>query len=126
MRRRAGVLRLLWCRMDNVEAKLAHRIGTAVRACRTKLGWSQAVLAERLDSSVEYVSLMERGQRLPSVVMLVRLAQILGVSAGSLLGEEKAVPDQLRVLVDAIPEAARPAVLGMLQGVVQAYRRKRR
>jgi transcriptional regulator with XRE-family HTH domain len=109
-----------------VEAKLAHRIGTAVRACRTKLGWSQAVLAERLDSSVEYVSLMERGQRLPSVGMLVRLAQILGVSAGSLLGEEKAVPDQLRVLVDAIPEAARPAVLGMLQGVVQAYRRKRR
>jgi len=126
VRRRAGVLRLLWCRMDNLEAKLAHRIGTAVRACRTKHGWSQAVLAERLDSSVEYISLMERGQRLPSVGMLVRLAQILGVSAGSLLGEEKAVPDQLRVLVDAVPEAARPAVLGMLQGVVQAYRRKRR
>jgi hypothetical protein len=42
------------------------------------------------------------------------------------LGEEKAVPDHLHALVAAVPEAARPAVLGMLQGVVQAYRRKRR
>jgi transcriptional regulator with XRE-family HTH domain len=112
--------------MDSLEAKLAVRIGAAVRTCRTKLGWSQAVLAERVDASVEYVSFIERGQRLPSVGTLVRLAHVLGVSAGSLLGEEKAAPDQLQALVSAVPEAARPAVIGMLQGVVQAYRRKRR
>ena len=112
--------------MDNLEAKLAHRIGTAVRACRTKHGWSQAVLAERLDTSVEYVSLIERGQRLPSLGMLVRLAQILGVSAGSLLGEEKPEPDQLQVLVGSVPEVARPAVIAMIRGVIQAHRRKRR
>ncbi|MDF3067095.1 MAG: Helix-turn-helix domain [Polyangiaceae bacterium] len=53
--------------MDNLDAKLAHRIGVAVRACRTKLGWSQALLAERLDTSVEHVSYIERGKRLPSV-----------------------------------------------------------
>lgn len=112
--------------MDNLEAKLALRIGAAVRACRTKLGWSQAVLAERLDTSVEHVSYIERGMRLPSVGTLVRLANVLGVSAASLLGEEKAAPDPIVALVGSIPDAARPAVIGMLTGVVQAYRRKRR
>ena len=112
--------------MDSLEAKLAVRIGAAVRACRAKLGWSQAILAERVDASIEYISFIERGKRLPSVGTLVRLAHVLGVSAGSLLGEEKAAPDQLQALVSAVPEAARPAVLGMLQGVVQAYCRKRR
>ncbi len=112
--------------MDTQEAKLALQVGAAVRVCRTKLGWSQAALAERLDSSVEYVSLIERGQRMPSLGMLVRLAQSLGVSAGGLLGEEKPTPDSLRALANAVPEAARPAVVGMLQGVIAAYKRKRR
>ncbi|HEY2406941.1 MAG TPA: helix-turn-helix transcriptional regulator [Polyangiaceae bacterium] len=108
-----------------MEAKLAASLGAAVRACRTEHGWSQAVLAERLESSVEYVSLLERGQRLPSVGTLVRLAQLFGVSAGALLGEKRP-PDQMLTLINAVPDAARPAVIGMLQGVVQAYRRKRR
>jgi transcriptional regulator with XRE-family HTH domain len=85
------------------------------------------VLAERLDSSVEYVSLIERGERLPSLGTLARAAQILGVTIGSLLGEEKIAPDrdQVLALARAVPEAARPAVMGMLRGVIQAYRKKR-
>jgi hypothetical protein len=51
---------------------------------------------------------------------------VLGVSAGILLGEEKAAPDPIATLVGSIPEVARPAVIGMLTGVAQAYRRKRR
>jgi transcriptional regulator with XRE-family HTH domain len=114
--------------MDDVEAKLAARIGSAVRGCRKKVAWSQAVLAERLESSVEYVSLIERGERLPSLGTLARLAHILGVTTASLLAEEKAAPerDQVLVLARAVPEPARVAVIGMLEGVIQAYRKKKR
>jgi hypothetical protein len=88
-------------------------------------GWSphrdQVRPIGRLDASVEYMSFLERGQRLPA-----RLAQVLGVGASTLLGEDKASPDQLLALASSIPDAARPAVIGMLQGVIQAYRKKRR
>ena len=124
---RAHLLAFVPPAMDKIEAAAALRIGKAVRAARAKLGWSQAFLAERVDSSVEFVSLLERGERLPSIGMLLKLARSLGVTGGMLLGDE-ALPnpdrgDELALLL-AVPEAARLAVEGMLKGVAEAYRRK--
>lgn len=112
--------------MDELERKVAARIGDAVRTCRKKVGWSQAVLAEQVDTSIEYVSLLERGERLPSVGTLMRLAHLFGVKPGALLGDEAPTPerDPAQALLRVIPEPARPAVLGMLRGVIEAYRRK--
>jgi transcriptional regulator with XRE-family HTH domain len=110
--------------MDRLEAELAQRIGRTVKNARTGLEWSQATLAERMNASVEFVSLIERGERLPALGTLVRLAKVLGVSAGSLLGEEKVAveKDVLIALARAVPESAKPVVIGMLRGVIQAQR----
>jgi len=40
---------------------LARAIGKFVRRSRDGLGWSQANLAEQFETSVEFVSMLERG-----------------------------------------------------------------
>jgi transcriptional regulator with XRE-family HTH domain len=114
--------------MDASETKLAARIGASIRSNRGRLKWSQAVLAEQLGTSVEYVSLLERGERLPSLGLLLRLSKALEVRVGVLLDEPSTEPDRdpAVALLRAIPAAAQPAVLGMLRGVLAAYRRPRR
>lgn len=86
------------------------------------------MLAERIETSVEYVSFLERGERLPSVGTLMRLSKAFRVPIGVLFGEaslpvEK--PDPALELLRAVPAVAQPAVLGMLRGVVEAYHRQR-
>lgn len=115
--------------MDRLETDLAKRLGKKVREHRTALGWSQATLAERVDVTMEYVSLMERGERLPALGMLVRLARVLRVPPGQLLGDDGALEpnsDPLLALAQGVPEAARPAVIGMLKGVILAYSKARK
>jgi len=69
-----------------MDQKLAKRIGRAVRDARAALDFSQADAAEALGISTEFYGRLERGVALPSVPTLVRLAEVLGVSADVLLG----------------------------------------
>jgi transcriptional regulator with XRE-family HTH domain len=113
--------------MDDLEKKLAARLGQAIRAQRTRLGLSQAELAESLDSSVEYVSLMERGQRLPALGTLVRAAKALDVAPGDLLANITTLGerDPAAALVRAVPQGAKRAVIAMLRGVIREYSARR-
>jgi putative transcriptional regulator len=115
--------------MDSFETKLAAAIGGNVRTLRTKRGWSQAVLAEHLDASVEFISLIERGERLPSLPTATRLARLLGTTTSQLLGEERlllAERDLLQSLAADVPDAARTAVAGMLRGVIGEFRKNKK
>lgn len=109
--------------MDERDAKIAATIGAGIRACRQRLGWSQARLAERLDVAVEYVSMLERGTRLPSVGMLVAIADAVGVSVDAVVGARGPEPelDEALALLRAVPTEARPAVLAMLKSVAASY-----
>ena len=58
--------------MTKNERAIATRLAEAVKRGRTGLGWSQGVLAELwLALSTNFVSLLERAERLPSVDVLV-------------------------------------------------------
>lgn len=113
--------------MDDLEKQLAARVGQAMKAHRTRLRLSQATLAESLDSSVEFVSLLERGERLPALGTLARIAEAFGVTPGALLGDAAtAERDPIATLVRAVPDSARKAVIGMLRGVIREYAKPRR
>lgn len=108
--------------MHESETAIAERIGSAVRRCRTARGWSQAELAERLMVSVDYIGLLERGERLPSLPVLIRIANEFGMSTADLLGAlalEAWEQDALAVL-RALPGETRVVVLGMLKGAAIA------
>jgi two-component sensor histidine kinase len=60
-------------------------LGQRTRALRKERGLTQAVLAERLGVTQEYLGKIERGLGAPSFRMLVDLAQSLGAEPGELL-----------------------------------------
>ena len=60
---------------------------------RAKRGISQEKLAEPIDSTNVYISLLESGQRKPSLNATILLAQSLGVPPGRLVHE---VTEQLQ------------------------------
>jgi transcriptional regulator with XRE-family HTH domain len=56
-----------------------------VRVLRTKRHWSQEELADRAGLHRTYLSSLERGLRNPTITVVARIAEALGVSMGELL-----------------------------------------
>ena len=57
-------------------------LGNAIKIVRTASGVKQGKLAEKLNISANYLSLIENGKREPSISFLRRLAAELGVPVG--------------------------------------------
>lgn len=62
-------------------------IGARIRLSRIKNHLSQEQLAEKVNLSNVYISYIERGERIPSLDIIIRLANSLGVSADDLLAD---------------------------------------
>lgn len=61
-----------------------------IHQLRMALGWSQVELARQLNVSKQTVSNWENDNIQPSIDMLVRLAEVFGVTTDYLLGREDA------------------------------------
>jgi transcriptional regulator with XRE-family HTH domain len=59
-----------------------------IRRLREERDWSQEELGKRAGVSGVHICTIEKGTRRPSLDVLDRIAQALGVSASSLLREE--------------------------------------
>lgn len=62
-----------------------NSIGKNIKIYRMKKNLKQEELAELMDLSVNYISMLERGDKLPSIETLIKLVNILDVSADVLL-----------------------------------------
>lgn len=60
-------------------------MGDRIKETRRMRHLTQEQLAEKLDISVEYVSQLERGIKMPSMQMFIKLVEVLDVSADYLL-----------------------------------------
>lgn len=68
-------------------------LGEAIRKARQRAGLTQEELAFRAAISRNYVSLLELGQRSPTVDTLLRVAAALGTKASTLIEHvERQVP----------------------------------
>jgi transcriptional regulator with XRE-family HTH domain len=63
--------------MDGQDIKAA--LGKNIKFLRSRRGFTQAVLAERADVSIIFLSSIERGTKYPKPDVLARIAQALGV-----------------------------------------------
>jgi transcriptional regulator with XRE-family HTH domain len=59
--------------------------GKRLRSLRKIRGWSQEVLAEQAGLHPTYIGGIERGERNPSLINLVRLAKALSLSLAELV-----------------------------------------
>jgi transcriptional regulator with XRE-family HTH domain len=99
--------------------ELARSIGAAARQARTALELTQEDAAERIEVSVEFYARIERGNSLPSVPTLARIAGVLGVSADALLGRTAYVPG----VAPAWGQVAPPTDAPELRRVMRMVRR---
>lgn len=108
--------------MTEDDAALALRLGNSLRRHRMGRGWTQARLAEAAEISINHLSYLERGERLPSVPMLVQLARALHLTASELLGETQIDTWTTRVLAlsESLSAAEKEMVLAMLQGLARS------
>lgn len=60
------------------------KLGKTIREQREALGWSQAELARRLGVQSSHVAYIETDQRKPSLLLLKRIAGVLGLDAREL------------------------------------------
>jgi len=65
-----------------------RRLGQRIRDSRKHRGLTQENLAESLELSVAYVSLIERGGRNPPYTTVVAIARALGIPAARLVADE--------------------------------------
>lgn len=65
-----------------------EELGQILREHRAELGLSQQALADRAGISRNFVAQIERGESVPTVAILSRLAGALGVPISELLGED--------------------------------------
>jgi transcriptional regulator with XRE-family HTH domain len=65
-----------------------RRLGDRIREQRRSRGLTQEALAESLDLSVAYVSLIERGGRNPPYTTVVAISRALGVPMSRIVVDE--------------------------------------
>jgi transcriptional regulator with XRE-family HTH domain len=65
-----------------------RRLGARIREQRRSSRLTQESLAEALDLSVAYVSLIERGGRNPPYTTVVAIARALGVAPSRIVADE--------------------------------------
>ena len=61
--------------------------GLVLRQQRERSGWSQEMLAEKANLNRSYVGELERGQAVPSLLTLEKLALALSLSLSTLLAQ---------------------------------------
>jgi transcriptional regulator with XRE-family HTH domain len=64
--------------------EVLRQLGAKVRSLRNERGLSQKTLAESLNLSVAYVSLIERGRRNPPYTTVIAISHALGVLPGDI------------------------------------------
>lgn len=75
-----------------------------LRALREDVGWSQGVLADRLDVSRQTVNALETGRYDPSLPLAFRIARLFGLPIEAIFHPDDEPP---RVLTTPVPAAGR-------------------
>ena len=70
--------------MKTTRKKLSG-VGKTIKEFRLQATLSQDELADRMDLSTPYISMLEGGKRYPSIEMLIRIAIALEVNPGAIL-----------------------------------------
>lgn len=84
-------------------------IGKNIRHFRNLKNISQEILAEKTNLSTNYISMIERGEKIPSLTSLIRIANALEVTSDMLLCElvTKSYSVKNSVIMDRISELSK-------------------
>lgn len=102
----------------------AKAVGQRIRAAREKKNLTQEDLAALVDLSPTHVSVIERGTKVPRVDTFVAIANVLEVSADSLLVDvvnhaTKSVASDLSAAIENLPQNEKIRILKVVSALVE-------
>ncbi|MDR2052413.1 MAG: helix-turn-helix transcriptional regulator [Treponema sp.] len=100
-------------------ANLRQLLALTMKKRRRDLGLSQAALAERADTSTQYVAMIELARKFPSPEMLERIAAALEIDAPELFSLPPSPAGTLRRLHEAVLADIEQAVAGALEQTIK-------
>lgn len=84
---------------SNDRSKKTAYIADKIKTLRESVGWSQSELARQARITSAAVSLIEKGNRMPSLIVIRKIAEALNVSVAELTGDE--LPSSVELNDDA-------------------------
>ena len=97
---------------------LKSRLGANIAEYRRRAGLTQAELAEKLNYSDKAVSKWERGESVPDVLVLLQLAQELGMSLDDLIQAEPKPEPQVQIKTKKTVYRADRRIIQMLASLL--------
>jgi len=94
-------------------------LGSNVKFLRLRKGLTQAVLAEKAEISVIFLSSIERGTKYPKAETVARLAKVLGVEVFELF-TRKEIPAQ-KAMIDHLSNDIKKNVITLLDNIFKQY-----
>lgn len=79
------------------ETELRQNISQNITAFRKKCDMTQADLAEKLSYSDKSVSKWERGDGIPDIYVLTRMAELFGVTVNDIIGMHSELPEEAEI-----------------------------
>ena len=90
-----------------------------IRKAREELGYTREKFAEKLEVSVSYLAELERGRTGISVKMLIKVCDVLGLSADYILfGEERSEDALMLDKIHRIEEKYLPLLNGVITNLL--------
>ena len=90
-----------------------------IRKAREEMGYTREKFAEKLEVSVSYLAELERGRTGISVKMLIKVCDVLGLSADYILfGEERSEDTLMLDKIHRIDEKYLPLLDGVLTNLL--------
>ena len=104
-------------------------MGRRIKTGRERKGYTQEQLAERLNLSVQHVSVIERGIKAPKLETFIKIANELQVNADFLLSDALAVSAQLEAnelyeRMEAVSDRDKERILKVIQVLVDLAERR--
>ena len=65
----------------------AKQFGAIIRRLREEHGWTLADFGRKADMNPTYLGFLERGENVPTLTAVLRLAKVLGVDAADVIRE---------------------------------------
>ena len=99
-------------------------LGARIQELRKSRHWTQEVLAEKLDISLNYVSGIERGRENPTLDMLVKFAKVLNVELWEMCDfRHEDTPKELRRIIRQATHELKDEKLRMAAKILLAIKR---
>lgn len=87
-----------------------------IRKAREEMGYTRERFAEKLEVSVSYLAELERGRTGISVKMLIKVCDVLGLSADYILfGEERSQDEMLLDKIHRVDEKYMPLLERLIE-----------